>query len=187
MIDNNVLKNWIKNGVSLDKNLIPMTKKSGYMVSKLGYEKARRPIDIEIIKADIMTYKHLLKSNEYIGIWLFEGKVYIDISKHYTSKQKAVITGIKNKQYSIYDIKHGCDYPLMTKTYTLYRYNAIKNDISYIKEYYTKKEMTSDLKTTYEIIRHYITDSIDKPIKNLLNDKYIIVSNDVYIRELQEA
>ena len=187
MIDNELLKHWIKNGVSLDKNLKPITKKSGYMVSKLGYEKTHAPRDINGIKSDIMTYKHIIKKNEYIGLWLFDGKIYVDISRHYTSKQKAIITGVKNKQYSIYNLSNGQEIPLMTKTYTLYKYNALKNDIVYIKEYYTKNDMIKDLKMNYHTLSQYIIDSIDKPIKSLINNKYLLVSNYVYIRDLEES
>ena len=68
-------------------------------------------------------------------------------------------------------------------TYILYRYNKVKNDIYYIKEYDTKKDMEKDLRMDYHTLTSYIMNSIDAPIKHLLNDKYIIIKEDVLINE----
>lgn len=186
MINNDDLKRYIISGATLTADLQPVKIKTGFMVSKIGYEKTHKPSDIDGIKADILTYKHLLKRGEFIGLWFFEGKVYIDISRHYKHKRDAIKSGIKNKQYSIYNLANGEEIPLTKKTYILYQYNGIKNDIKYIKEYTTREEMTRDLKMNYHTLSQYIINSIDDPIKSLINNKYLLISNEVYYRELEE-
>ena len=62
------------------------------------------------------------------------------------------------------------------KTYILYRYNKNNNDIQYIKEYNNYMEILKEYNIkNYNTLRQYITDSIDKELKNILNDKYIII------------
>lgn len=67
------------------------------------------------------------------------------------------------------------------KAYILYKYNEFNNDLEYIKEYYSTKTIQEEFKTTLKnknSIYHYITDSIDN-IKKLLNDKYIIIKEEL--------
>ena len=174
---------YIENGASLDKDLQPIKNKNGYMVSIIGMEKTFLPSAIDEIKKTIYEYRDKLKSCQFVGIWKYKGLVYIDISRHYNKKQDAINSGIVNKQLSIHSLKNDDDIFLTIPTYILYRYNKIKNDIYYIKEYDTKKDMEKDLKMDYHTLTSYIMNSIDAPIKHLLNDKYIIIKEDVLINE----
>ena len=62
------------------------------------------------------------------------------------------------------------------KTFIIYKYNKNNNDIQYIKEYNNYMEILKDYNIkNYNTLRQYITDSIDKEIKNILNDRYIII------------
>ena len=62
------------------------------------------------------------------------------------------------------------------KAYIIYRYNKNNNDIQFIKEYNNYTEILKDYNIkNYNTLRQYITDSIDKEIKNILNDRYIII------------
>lgn len=198
MIETELLKRYIINGASLDKQLNRITKTNGFMVSKIGYETTHKPNAYAEIKADILTKKHLLKTNEYIGIWEHNGLVYIDISKHYKQRKDAIINGIKNKQYSIYDLKKQKDIELLQHTYILYKvkkindkyisYHNLKNnnDLSYIKEYYNIDDLKNDFNMNYNTLKQYIIKDTDKPFKKILNNRYIIVMDNEYIREINE-
>jgi len=186
MINDLLINDWIKNGASLDKGLQPITKKSGFMVSLLGYEKTFKTEDTEAIKENILYYKSLLKSNQFVGIWQHDGLIYIDISRHYTNKQDAIRNGIKNKQLAIYDLKNNCDIYLTKKVYIIYKYNKIKNDIYFINEYKSIKELEKATNKTRDTLKNYMIKSIDDPVKELLNNQYLIIVDNAFIRDLQE-
>ena len=68
------------------------------------------------------------------------------------------------------------------KAYILYNYNSFKNDIEYIKEYYTTKEIQEEYKLkNKKSIYNYIFDNIDDALKvnNKLFNKYIIIKEDI--------
>lgn len=186
-MNNNLLINeWIKNGASLDKDLQQIKKNNGFIVSLLGYEKIFKPEDTEAIKKSILQYKSLLKSNQFVGIWQHDGLVYIDISRHYTNKQDAIRNGIKNKQLAIYDLKNRTDIYLTKKVYIVYQYNKLKNDIRFKHEYKSIKELEKATNKTRDTLKNYMIKSIDDPIKELLNNQYLIIVENAFIRDLQE-
>lgn len=190
MINKNDLKDLIYNGASLDKQLNNITVNNGYMVSLLGYEKTFTPDDTNGIYNAVIEYQKKIKNNEYIGLWYNDGLVYVDISKHYTSKQKAILTGVKNRQYTIYDLKNKHDIDLLKTTYIVYKYDNIKNDLIYIKEYYNIKDLTSDYNLKNDrSVQHYICkniETINPETTQLLNDRFIIVKDNIYIRDYME-
>jgi hypothetical protein len=183
-MNNKDLLNYIKNGATLDNNLQKITKNYGYMVSIIGMEKTFLPEQLEEIKNTIKEYQEKLKVNQFIGVWNYEGLVYIDISRHYKNKQDAIKNGIINKQLAIYDLKNKCDIKLMKKVYILYKYNKIKNDITYIAEFKNVKTMEKELQTSYNTLKSYIIKNIDEPLKELLKDRYVIVMDNALISDL---
>ena len=60
--------------------------------------------------------------------------------------------------------------------FIVYRYNEFKNDYEYIKEYYNTKEIEKDYKINN--IRQYTTKTIEN-VKHLLNNKYIVIKEEV--------
>ncbi|MBO7614805.1 MAG: hypothetical protein J6T15_03820 [Bacilli bacterium] len=204
MLKKEDLKELIYKGASLDKQLNNIAINSGYMVSLIGYERTFTPTQIDAIYDAIIEYQKRISNNEYIGLWYNDGLVYVDISKRYTSKQKAVITGVKNRQYTIYDLKNKKDIDLMKTTYIVYRFNKVNKDIQYIKEYYNIKDIVKDygLKNDRSV-QHYIYKSIEDIEANtiefiddldntedvditLLNDKYLIIKDAIYLRDYYE-
>jgi hypothetical protein len=72
------------------------------------------------------------------------------------------------------------------KAYILYNYNEFNNDYNFINEYYNIKELIKKenikLKNN-KYIYQYITNNIEE-IKHLLNNKYIIIKEEVQKNEL---
>ena len=179
-----LLLKYINNGATLDNNLQEINKNYGFMVSIMGYEKTFDPCDLGNIKKTVIDYQKRLKTSQFIGLWQHDGLVYIDISRHYTNKQDAIKNGILNKQLAIYDLSKNKDILLTKKTYILYKYNKIKNDIDYITEFTSIKDMEKELQTSYNTLKSYIIKSIDAPIRELLKDKYLIITDNAFIRDL---
>lgn len=93
-------------GATLTADLQPASLDKGYMVST--------PDDEHIISLDKVTafsFDKLIKKaqqlNGFIGLWLNDNKLYIDISQNIEDKEQAIKTGLENKQLAIYDIKKG--------------------------------------------------------------------------------
>lgn len=182
----NIKKIIDNKGATLDKNLKAINKNCGYMVSKLGYEKTFTFDNLDELEIEVINYKNKLKNNEYIGLWVDNNNIYLDISKYYTTKDRAVKTGIKNKQLAIYDLKNDKSIYLTKKAYIIYKYNKINNDLIYYKEFYNLNDIKKEfnLKNSYSIY-NYIVEDIDKnEYNNLLDNKYIIITDNVPLDEI---
>ena len=94
----------LNNGITLDKTGLPLSYTSGYQVSEK---------DLEIIPAYKLTKKHLIEmlnrlpKGANLGIWIDNGKAYIDQSARFLRKDFALKLGRKLKQISIWDWKAG--------------------------------------------------------------------------------
>lgn len=97
-----ILKNG---GLTLDKNFNRIDKNSGFMVSIEGFERKLEHFTYEDVKAVVNEYKSLLKGCLYLGFWIDENVLYIDISKWFRDKSEALKFGKQNKQIAIYNIK----------------------------------------------------------------------------------
>lgn len=67
------------------------------------------------------------------------------------------------------------------KAYIIYKYDEFKKDFTYIKEYYNLKELQEKEKINLKnnkAIYQFIFTSIDE-VKHLLNDKYIIIKEEL--------
>lgn len=94
------VKSIVKNGgatIKYDGNRINM--KSGYQVSIRDIA----IIPIEQLNKFILKefLRRLSSKSEYLGIWIDNGKVYIDISRRIATKTKAIEQGKALKQISI--------------------------------------------------------------------------------------
>lgn len=102
---NNAIKTLVSTnkGATLTHNGNKYRLKDGYMVSVKGYERRyRRWGNLFNRLAD---YKDKAKKlGGYVGLWLHDGYIYLDISKCYKDKAEAIAMGYANKQLSIYDI-----------------------------------------------------------------------------------
>jgi predicted DNA-binding protein YlxM (UPF0122 family) len=173
-------------GLTLNKDLTPINEKKGFMVSLYGLEKQFKITDTNEIIQTIKEYQTRLKNNDYLGFWFDNDIFYIDISRHYQDRQKAVKKGIKEKQLAIFDISKDKSIYLTKKAYIIYKYNKINNDIEYIKEFYSINDISQEFKIKSESVYNYIVQDIDnlESYKNLLNNNYIIKIDNILINEI---
>lgn len=181
------LKEILKSGgATLTKELKALEKNDGYMVSKIGCEKTFTLDNLKDLEKEVINYRNKLKNNEYIGIWIDKDIIYLDISKHYTTKDKAIKSGIKNKQLAIYDLKNNKSVYLTKKAYIIYRYNKINNDLIYYKEFYNLNDIKKEfnLKNSYSVYNYIVEDIDNDSYNNLLDNKYIIITDNIPLNEI---
>lgn len=183
------IKRIIENkGETLTKELKKADINGGFMVSLEGAEVQKNINDINGIKKAIEEKQEIIKNknNMYIGLWLDNNIMYIDISINIQDKTEALEFAKYNKQLAIYDIINNDsiylkDYNFI-KYYTLYE--VIKNRNNNIIDYKIKaqkeninlfKSITASAKTllnaTYNSIDNIKNDS------RLIENKYIIIKD----------
>ena len=184
-MNNEFIKEIIKNGGStLTKNLNKAELKKGYMVSLEGAEsKVKSDNYTAIIKA-IEEKQELIKdtSELYIGLWVDNGFVYIDISINISDKVEALEFGKKNKQLAIYDVVN--DKSLYLKEYKFNRYytiyKVVKDENDNITDYKVIaqkdniKELANYFECSIKTIKNAIYTSLKDNYKQLVNDCIII-------------
>lgn len=93
----------IKNGgATLNHNGAPVKLKSGYQVSV--HDVAIIPLKYFSRKVFemIMAYERL-KRGDYMGLWIEDDKVFIDVSRRIATKREALRVGREYRQRAIYD------------------------------------------------------------------------------------
>lgn len=179
MIDiNDIIK---KGGATLDSTGKESNAKTGYAVSLSGYEKTYSLDNLNEGKV-LEDIKEYLKIDGLTGLWVDKGLLYLDKSIIIEDKRKALKKGKDNYQLAIYDIRKGSSINLhySIKYYTLYKLNKINNDLMFIKQYNTTKEIAKDFNIDINSIYQYIDNKKNK----LLNDRYILRSDTCDIQEL---
>ena len=89
-------------GATLNKQGKLAQFKNGYQVSK----KDCYILDISQLNNVLQAIDNLLntiKQNEYVGVWVDDGKCYIDISVRHANILQALKVGARLKQISIFD------------------------------------------------------------------------------------
>jgi len=88
----------LANGGTVDK---------GYMVSKKGFEMKFQP-EVDVTQAVCQFIKEfgfeLYEVENFIGAWIDEGVLYLDVSNNFTKRSDAIREGYKNEQLAIYDV-----------------------------------------------------------------------------------
>ena len=172
---NEILKNG---GLTLDKNFNKIDKKTGFMVSVYGFERKLDQFTYKDIKAVVNEYKSLLKGCLYLGFWIDEGNLYIDISKWFRDKSEALKFGKQNKQIAIYNLKTNESirviydefYYLIDSKTTLNV--GVFDNLEQIKNALNLKNSTKSL---------YINNVLDK---KLLLDRYEVYKDVLYYEDL---
>lgn len=90
-------------GATLNTELEHANLNHGYMVSLEGYEKTLNPKDLTLELLN--EYKDKAQSlGGYVGLWLENNTLYLDISKVHYSYQVAMYNAKKNNQKAIFDL-----------------------------------------------------------------------------------
>jgi hypothetical protein len=82
---------------------------NGYMVSLLNNELV---IDANDLCATVLSEyiianaDELSDDNAFVGLWINNGKAYLDVSIHYPELKYAIIAGMNNKQKAIWDFSN---------------------------------------------------------------------------------
>jgi hypothetical protein len=97
----------VKNGGATYNLAIGDTAHSGYMVSKKGFEMKFLP-ETKVRDAVIQFMEaygfELCFEENYMGAWVDEGILYMDISNNFEKRSEAIREGYKNEQLAIYDV-----------------------------------------------------------------------------------
>lgn len=193
MINNKIIKEMIKNGgATLDCNYNNFNSSVGYMVSLYGYETKININNIEDIKKEIETKKEIAKQlNAYVGLWVDNGLMYVDISKHIIDYNEALETARNNEQLAVYDLKNNDSiYLNYKKYYTLYKIikNKDNNIIDYkiVKQYDNKEEIKKEINASIKTIDNIIYKSFSQYEKRKKSyNNYILISDKISIQELE--
>lgn len=166
------IKKIIENGgETLTKELKKAELNKGFMVSLEGTETQTQGDDYQAIKQAIKDKQEIIKDNNnmYIGLWLDNNIMYIDISINIIDKAEALEFAKYDKQLAIYDIINNDsiylkDYNFI-KYYTLYE--VIKDKDNNIIDYKIREQ-----KENIKLFK-----SIKANIKTLLNATYNNINN----------
>lgn len=94
------------NGCSL--NIAGRRPQAGYMVGFHGC--MNKPVN-ELTQGDILTVcksnAGILQTGVYLGAWVNDGEVYIDLSANILDLNEAIEAGRKYNQQAIWDVKEG--------------------------------------------------------------------------------
>lgn len=82
--------------------------KYGYMVSLFGHEKIfdKFPSNTEVAAYILENSKGLSLEGSYLGMWLNDGKWYLDVSINIKIIDRAMIVAAANKQLAFYDCEN---------------------------------------------------------------------------------
>ena len=93
----------LENGGGTFKNGKTFIKNKGFMVAKKGFEKVFDVKDIKGLKTALNEY--LRFENCFVGTWLNDGKIYLDLSMYVKTLKKAIKLGKENDQLAIYSFE----------------------------------------------------------------------------------
>ena len=95
----------IKNGgATLTKELEEAQDTKRFVVSLYGKEQVFKLNQLEELGQAVLSYAKDLKKGYYIGLWVNDNKVYLDVSTSFDRKNQAMEFGKNNKQIAIFDI-----------------------------------------------------------------------------------
>lgn len=163
-----IINEAIKNGgATLTATLDNATLKYNYMVSLYGYEKTFKVDDVEGLKEGLKAYqkKATGKKDLYIGLWVNDGLVYLDLSVNICKKNDALRIGKQNKQQAIYDIKNNKDIKIKYK------------DVVFFTVYNENMQAVASLDTLDEVVEY--TQTPRRTVYDVLNKDVLI--NNYYI------
>lgn len=192
-MDNKKIIEIIKNeGATLDYNYNDFKSDRGYMVSIKGQEVKVDKNNIEEIKKEVEKKREFIgnKKGLFIGLWLDNEVMYVDVSVHIVNYLKALEVARNNEQKAIFDLqKKDSIYLTYLKYYTLYRVvkDSDNNIIDYklIKQYDKREDIRKEIKASIKTIDNIIYKNFDHYEKRLKDfQDYILISGKITLEEL---
>lgn len=192
-MENNKIIEIIENkGATLDKNYNNFSSDNGYMVSLKGQEIKVNKNDIQGIKKEIEKKRKFIENKKglYIGLWLDNDIMFIDVSIHIIDYMEALEVGRNNNQLAIYDLqKKDSIYLNYLKYYTLYRVIKDSNnniiDYKLIKQYDKKEEIRKELNASIKTIDNIIYKNFSHYEKRKKDfQDLILISDKITLEEL---
>lgn len=92
----------VNGGATLNSSGETVNYNRGYQVSK----KDCYTLDVKNVKKILHAVNSILntvKPSEYVGLWVDNGLIYIDVSERVDSLSVAIMLGVERKQKSIFD------------------------------------------------------------------------------------
>ena len=178
-----LIEKIIKNGgATLTSTLENADLKNGYMVSEVGAERVFGLDEVEEIEKTLIEYAEKITTNQFVGAWLDDDKLYIDISRHYKSKKQALRVGADNKQLAIYDIANEESIYITRSVFILYAVDKVLDDIRNIAEYNSLQDIEEEFNIKNG--RQYVIRNIDELVNaKLLKDKFTIIKEEISLIE----
>ena len=188
MEDNKIMEIIKNGGATLTKDLKKADIKKGFMVSLEGTETQTQGNNYQAINKAIEEKQTIIqdKKNMYIGLWVDNGIMYIDISINIIDKVEALEFGKKNKQLAVYDVVNNDSIYLneynFIKYYTLYE--VIRDKKGNIKDYKLKEQRDNintfkSIKANVKTLLNATYKSIENITKNsrMIDNRYIIIKD----------
>ena len=178
----------VEGGATLNKNGEGFVSNNGFMVSVFGAE--FKTTDEEKAKSKIEEYIEKIQTEEglFVGVWVDEGEVYVDLSIHIMDYNEALEVARNNKQKAIFDLKNKTSiYLNYTRYYTLY--NVIKDDegqiIDYkiIRQYDRLEDIIKGLNINKQTLYNCISKSLDE-VNQLIFNKWALVVDKISEEEI---
>lgn len=178
----------LEGGATLNKYGKDFVSDNGFMVSVFGAE--FKTTDEEKAKSKIEEYLEKIQTQEglFVGVWVDEGEVYIDLSIHILNYNEALEVARNNKQKAIFDLKNKTSiYLNYSKYYTLY--NVIKDDegkiIDYkiIRQYDKLEDIMKGLNINKQTLYNCISKSLDE-VHQLIFNRWALVVDKISEEEI---
>ena len=185
------IKKIIENkGATLDKDLKDFNSSKGYMVSLKGQEVKVNKDNIEEIKREIEKKRDFIQNKKglFIGLWLEDDIMFVDVSVHIVDYREALEVGRNNDQKAIFDLnKKDSIYLNYMTFYNMYEVVRDKDnkiiDYKLIKQYDNIKDIKEDLKESTKAIYNNTFRSLEE-VKRALNNKYVFIKDKITLEEL---
>ncbi len=178
----------VEGGATLNRYGEDFVSNKGFMVSVFGAE--FKTTDEEIAKSKIREYLEKIQTQEglFVGVWLDEGEVYVDLSIHILDYNEALEVARNNKQKAIFDLKNKTSiYLNYTKYYTLYK--VIKDeegnitDYKIIRQYDRLEDIMKGLNINKQTLYNCISKNLDE-VHQLIFNKWALVVDKISEEEL---
>lgn len=190
MKKNNIDFNKIisEGGATLNKHGEDFIANEGFMVSLFGAE--FKTTDEEIAKNKIEEYIEKIKTEEglFVGVWLDEGEVYVDLSIHILDYNEALEVARNNKQKALFDLKNKTSiYLNYKKYYTLYEVIKDKDEVivdyKIIKQYDKIEEIIKELNIKKQTLYNCISKNLDE-VNQLIFNRWALIVDKISEEEL---